>query len=81
VVELIHSASAPLLGPEFDDFLFAPIGEERTGMRLSVLSALARRKTFGGRTIARRSRRGADGGFEKTAVVQRHAAAAQTLPG
>jgi hypothetical protein len=27
---------------EFDDFLFAPIGEERNGMLLSVLSALAR---------------------------------------
>jgi hypothetical protein len=39
---MIHSASAPLLGPEFDDFLFAPIGEERNGMQLSVLSAMAR---------------------------------------
>lgn len=28
--------------PEFNDFLFAPIGEERAGMLLSVLSALAR---------------------------------------
>ena len=28
--------------PEFDDFLFAPIGEERNEMLLSVLSALAR---------------------------------------
>jgi hypothetical protein len=27
---------------KFDDFLFAPIGEERNGMLLSVLSALAR---------------------------------------
>ena len=30
------------LGSEFDDFLFAPIGEERNGMPLSVVSALAR---------------------------------------
>jgi hypothetical protein len=30
------------LAPEFDDFLFAPIGEERNGMLLSVISALAR---------------------------------------
>jgi hypothetical protein len=30
------------LGSEFDDFLFAPIGEDRNGMLLSVLSALAR---------------------------------------
>jgi hypothetical protein len=36
------SVCASLLGPEFDDFLFAPLGEERNGMRLSVLSALAR---------------------------------------
>jgi hypothetical protein len=42
MVEMIHSASAPLLGPEFDGFLFAPIGEERNGMLLSVVSALAR---------------------------------------
>lgn len=32
-----------LLGSEFDGFLFAPIGEERNGMLLSVVSALARR--------------------------------------
>jgi hypothetical protein len=30
------------LAPEFDDFLFASIGEERNGMLLSVISALAR---------------------------------------
>ena len=30
------------LGPEFDSFLFAPIGEDGNGMVLSVLSALAR---------------------------------------
>jgi hypothetical protein len=36
------SVCASLLGPEFDNFLFAPLGEERNGMRLSVLSALAR---------------------------------------
>src|ERR1700692_127825 len=29
-------------GSEFDNFLFAPIGEDRNGMLLSVLSALAR---------------------------------------
>jgi len=36
------SASASQLGPEFEDFLFAPIGAHRNGMQLSVLSALAR---------------------------------------
>jgi hypothetical protein len=30
------------LGSEFDGFLFASIGEDRNGMRLSVVSALAR---------------------------------------
>lgn len=39
---MTHSASAPLLGVEFNDFLFAPIGEERNGMLLTTLSALAR---------------------------------------
>ncbi|MGA2491337.1 MAG: hypothetical protein ABSF67_00135 [Roseiarcus sp.] len=39
---MIHTALTPLLGHEFDDFLFAPIGEDRNGTTLSVLSALAR---------------------------------------
>ena len=30
------------LAPEFEDFLFAPVGEDEHGMLLSVLSALAR---------------------------------------
>jgi hypothetical protein len=30
------------LGPEFDDFLFAVIGDDRNGMPLSVVSVLAR---------------------------------------
>ena len=30
------------LAPEFEDFLFAPVGEDGHGMLLSVLSALAR---------------------------------------
>jgi hypothetical protein len=42
MVELIRNASVSTLAPEFDDFLFAPIGEERNGMLLSVISALAR---------------------------------------
>ncbi|MGE5202987.1 MAG: hypothetical protein ACM3O6_13080 [Acidobacteriota bacterium] len=42
MIEMTHSASGSLLGPEFDDFLYAPIGEEKNGMLLSVLSALAR---------------------------------------
>jgi hypothetical protein len=42
VIEMTHSALGSLLGPEFDDFLYASIGEEKNGMLLSVLSALAR---------------------------------------
>jgi hypothetical protein len=39
---MTYSASVSRLGSEFDDFLFAPISEDRNGMLLSVLSALAR---------------------------------------
>ncbi len=42
MVEMTHSVSVSQLGSEFDDFLFAPVGEDRNGMLLSVLSALAR---------------------------------------
>jgi hypothetical protein len=42
VIEMVRSASVSDLGSEFDDFLFAPIGDDRNGMRLTVLSALAR---------------------------------------
>ena len=34
--------SAAIGRSQFDDFLFAPVGEEQNGMVLSVLSALAR---------------------------------------
>ncbi len=39
---MTHTAMRPLLGPEFDSFLFAPIDEEAIGAPLSVVSALAR---------------------------------------
>src|ERR1700734_465178 len=39
---MAHAALAPLIGPEFDEFLAASIGEDRNGTSLSVLSALAR---------------------------------------
>jgi len=39
---MIHSASTPLLGAEFEAFLFAPVGADPNGMQLSVISALAR---------------------------------------
>jgi hypothetical protein len=39
---MTHSVAAFFLGSEFDAFLFAPIEEDRNGMLLSVVSALAR---------------------------------------
>jgi hypothetical protein len=39
---MTRSAMTALLGPEFDAFLFAPVGEEGNGGLLSVVSALAR---------------------------------------
>src|SRR5271165_1631573 len=39
---MTHAALSPLIGPEFDEFLGASIGEDRHGTGLSVLSALAR---------------------------------------
>jgi hypothetical protein len=42
VVEMTRSVMTALLGPEFDAFLYAPVGEETNGVLLSVLSALAR---------------------------------------
>ena len=39
---MTHAALNPLLGAEFDNFLFASIGEDRNGTSLSVVSTLAR---------------------------------------
>jgi len=39
---MTSASSASPFGREFEDFLFAPIGEDSNGMLLSVLSALAR---------------------------------------
>jgi hypothetical protein len=39
---MTHAALAPLIGAEFDKFLYAAICEDRNGTPLSVLSALAR---------------------------------------
>jgi hypothetical protein len=39
---MAHAALAPLIGAQFDKFLYAPIGDGRNGTPLSVLSALAR---------------------------------------
>jgi hypothetical protein len=42
MAEMIRAAPVLALAPEFDNFLFARIGEEQNGMLLSVISALAR---------------------------------------
>src|SRR6204780_266003 len=39
---MTRAAAIALHGAEFNDFLFAPIGEDRNGMAVSVLSGLAR---------------------------------------
>jgi len=39
---MARCTSVAPLGSQFDEFLFAPIGEEKNGVRLSVVSALAR---------------------------------------
>jgi hypothetical protein len=39
---MMRSVSVTPLGPEFHEFLYAPIGQDDDGMMLSVLSALAR---------------------------------------
>jgi hypothetical protein len=42
MAEIMRARSPEFLGPEFNDFLFASIGEDRNGGYLSVVSALAR---------------------------------------
>jgi hypothetical protein len=42
VAPMASASTSFVRNSEFDSFLFAPIGEERNGMALSVLSALAR---------------------------------------
>ena len=41
-IDMTHAALTPLIGPEFDKFLCASVGEDRNGTGLSVLSALVR---------------------------------------
>jgi hypothetical protein len=42
LLAMTRSVPVALPGSEFNDFLFAPIGEDRNGMSVSVLSGLAR---------------------------------------
>jgi hypothetical protein len=41
-MEMMTRTWLPAQNPQFDEFLFAPVGEDANGMRVSVLSALAR---------------------------------------
>lgn len=42
MIKMLRSVPISLPRSEFNDFLFAPIGEDRNGMLISVLSGLAR---------------------------------------
>jgi hypothetical protein len=42
VIEMARPASMSCLGSEFDNFLFAPIVEDKNGVLLSVVSVLGR---------------------------------------
>jgi len=72
---MTRSASVSLLNPEFDDFLFASIGEDRNGMLLSVLSAMARLDVDPWQEAAKLA------GLPGQAATQRLAALIAELPG
>ncbi len=71
---MTHAALASLLGPEFDDFLYASIDEPRNGKLLSVLSALTRLDVDPWREAAKLAR------LPKEAATQRLAALIAALP-
>jgi len=66
--------SASQLGPEFHDFLYAPVGDDRNGMLLSVLSALARLNVDPWKEAAELSR------LPKDTAIGRLAALIASLP-
>ena len=68
---LAYAASASRLGSTFDTFLFAPIGEDRNGLRLSVVSALARLGLDPWREAATLAGLPADTAAQKLAVLFR----------
>ena len=66
---MTHSAAVAQLSPDFNDFLYASIAEDRHGMPLSILSNIAREAPLGSLLVAfllgiavarRRSARGVD---------------------
>jgi hypothetical protein len=72
--KMTHAALASLLGPEYDDFLYASIDEPRNGKLLSVLSALARLDVDPWREAAKLAR------LPKEAATQRLAVLIAALP-
>ena len=72
---MTYTARDSQLGPEFDNFLFATIGEDGNGMLLSVLAALARLDIDPWQEAAKLS--GLPGG----AAAQRLASLIAALPG
>ena len=73
--EMTHMALAPLIGPEFDQFLGAAIGGGRNGTMLSVLSALARLEVDPWQEAVALAR------MPKEAATKRLAALIAALPG
>jgi len=71
---MTHAALTSLLDPEFDDFLYASIDEDRNGKLLSVLSALARLDVDPWREAAKLAR------LPKETATQRLAALIAALP-
>ena len=66
---MTRPASVSALGSEFDGFLYAPIGEDRNGMPLSVLSALARQDFDPWEEAANLTRLSADAATRKLVCV------------
>ena len=71
---MTHAALASLLGPEFDNFLYASVDEARSGKLLSVLSALTRLDVDPWREAAKLAR------LPKEAAIQRLTALIAALP-
>ena len=75
VVMVTAAASVSFFRPEFDDFLYAPIGADRNEMPLSVLSALSRLDVDPWREAAELSE------LPKGVATQRLASLIARLPG
>jgi hypothetical protein len=72
---MAHSAAISVLPPQFDDFLFASIGEDGNGMLLSVISAFARLDLDPWQEAAKLAQ------LPKATAVRRLAALIAKLPG